>query len=216
MAAFSDRMVTEVVQTFWAAMQRGEFITDAAAEAGTYRKKGARWLVAEGGVRPRRGRDLQGRCLSFAEREEIALGRAGGESIRGIAARLGRSPSTVSRELTRNCDRGGTYRARPGHALAYERACRPKPAKLATNLVLRRHVEHDLEKRYSPEQIAGRLRQQYPDDPEMWVSTETIYQSLYVQSRGACAVTWPNACAPGGRCAVPAANPGSARTASPT
>ena len=74
MARFSDQMVTEVVQTFWAAMARGEFITDAAAEAGTYRKKGARWLVAAGGVRPRRGRDLKGRCLTFSEREEIASG----------------------------------------------------------------------------------------------------------------------------------------------
>jgi Helix-turn-helix domain len=109
MARFSDQMVTEVVQRFWAAMARGEFITDAAAEAGTYRKKGARWLAAAGGVRPRRGRDLKGRCLTFSEREEIALGRAGGESIRLIAGRLGRSPSTVSRELRRNagCLRAG-------------------------------------------------------------------------------------------------------------
>jgi IS30 family transposase len=185
MATFSDRMVPEVVQAFWAALQRGEFITDAAAEAGTYRKKGARWLVAEGGGRPRRGRNLQGRCLSFAEREEIALGRAGGESMRSIAARLGRSPSTISRELSRNGSSAGEYRASSAHALAYHRASRPKPAKLATNLVLRRKVEHDLEKRYSPEQIAGRLRREFPDDPEMWVSTETIYQSIYVQSRGA-------------------------------
>src|SRR5450759_4628354 len=109
MARFSDRMVTDVVQTFWAAMQRGEFITDAAAEAGTYRVKGARWLAAEGGVRPRRGRDLQGRYLSFGEREEVALGKAGGESVRSIAARLGRSPSTISRELVRNSDAAGAY-----------------------------------------------------------------------------------------------------------
>ena len=60
MAQFSDRMVPEVVQVFWAAMARGEFITDAAAEVGTYREKGMRWLRAEGGVRPRRGRDLEG------------------------------------------------------------------------------------------------------------------------------------------------------------
>ena len=73
MAGFTEIMINEKVQTFWAALQRGEFITDAAAEAGTYRKKGARWMAATGGVRPRRGRDLQGRYLSFAEREEIAL-----------------------------------------------------------------------------------------------------------------------------------------------
>jgi transposase, IS30 family len=186
MARFSDQMVTEVVQRFWAAMQRGEFITDAAAEAGTYRKKGARWLVAAGGVRPRRGRDLKGRCLTFAEREEIALARAGGESMRAIAARLGRSPSTISRELARNAGCAGQpYRATTAHALAYERAGRPKPSKLATNLALRKQVEQDLQRRYSPEQIAGRLRRRFPEDREMRVSTETIYQSLYVQSRGA-------------------------------
>ena len=61
MAVFTESMINERVQTFWAALQRGEFITDAAAEAGTYRKKGARWMAAAGGVRPRRGRDLQGR-----------------------------------------------------------------------------------------------------------------------------------------------------------
>ena len=145
MVKFNERMVTDVVQTFWAAMQRGEFITDAAAEAGTYRKKGARWLAAKGGVRPRRGRDLQGRYLSFGEREEVALGRAGGESVRSIAACLGRSPSTVSRELRRNGDGQRRYRATTAHALAYGRAARPKPAKLATNLLLRAKVEKDLE-----------------------------------------------------------------------
>ncbi len=141
MARFSDRMVTEVVQPFWAAMARGEFITDAAAEAGTYRIKGARWLASAGGVRPRRGRDLKGRCLSFSEREEIALAREGGESMRAIAGRLGRSPSTVSRELQRHaCCAGQSYRARTAHALAYERASRPKPSKLALCLERRKLV----------------------------------------------------------------------------
>ena len=185
MARFSDRMVPEVVQVFWAAMARGEFVTVAAAEAGTYREKGTRWLAAEGGIRPRRGRDLKGRCLTFAEREEIAVARAGGESMRSIAGRLGRHPSTVSRELARNCDRAGAYRATTAHARAYERASRPKPSKLHTNLKLRRQVEEDLRRRYSPEQIVGRLRRQFPDDPQMRVSAETIYQSLYVQARGA-------------------------------
>ncbi len=92
MAQFSERMVTEVVQQFWAAMARGEFITDAAAEAGTYRMKGARWLRAEGGVRPRRGRDLKGRCLTFSEREEIAVARAGGESMRVDRQAVGTQP----------------------------------------------------------------------------------------------------------------------------
>src|ERR1035441_7256611 len=111
MAQFSDRMVPEVVQVFWAAMARGEFITDAAAEVGTYREKGMRWLRAEGGIRPRRGRNLKGRCLTFGEREEIAVARGGGESMRSIARRLGRDPSTVSRELARNAEDSGRYRA---------------------------------------------------------------------------------------------------------
>ena len=80
---------------------------------------------------------------------------------------------------------GQPYRATTAHALAYERAGRPKPSKLATNLALRKKVEQDLQRRYSPEQIAGRLRQEFPQNAEMRVSTETIYQSLYVQSRGA-------------------------------
>ena len=185
MARFINAQVPELVQPFWAALQRGEFISDAAEHVGTYRKQGTRWVAACGGVRPRRGRDLKGRCLIFAEREEIALARARGETIRVIARRLGRSPSTVSRELRRNADRGGGYRATTAHALAYERASRPKPAKLAVNVALRELVQDDLLRRYSPEQIAGRLRRQFPDDPELWVSTETIYQSLYVQLRGA-------------------------------
>ena len=141
MERFSDRMVPEVTQVFWAAMARGEFITTAAAEVGTYREKGMRWLRADGRIRPRRGRDLKGRCLTFGEREEIALARAGGESMRSIARRLGPSPSTISRELSRNADRTGGYRATTAHALAYHRASRPKPAKLVTNVRLRRKVE---------------------------------------------------------------------------
>jgi IS30 family transposase len=178
-------MVPEVYQVFWAGMAAGEFINDAAIAAGSYRKQGTRWLAAVGGVRPRRGRNLKGRCLTLAQREEIALGRARGDSIRAIAAIIGRSPSTVSRELRRNADGLGRYRATSAHALAYHRASRPKPTKLLTNLRLRSMVEADLAKKYSPEQIAGRLKVDFPDQPEMQVSTETIYQSLYVQSRGA-------------------------------
>jgi DNA-binding CsgD family transcriptional regulator len=108
---FSYRMVPEVYQVFWAGMAAGEFINDAAIAAGSYRKQGSCWLAAVGGVRPRRGRNLKGRCLTLAQREEIALGRARGDSIRTIAAILGRSPSTVSRELRRNADRLGRYQA---------------------------------------------------------------------------------------------------------
>ncbi len=182
---FSSQLVPELIQPFWAAWQAGEFLTDAAAKAGTHRHRGLAWLRSAGGVRPRRGRDLQGRYLSFAEREEIALGRGAGQTIRAIAASLGRSASTVSRELARNSDAGCRYRATTAHVLAYERASRPKAAKLVINTALRTRVEQDLERKYSPEQIAGRLREEFPDQEGMWVSTETIYQSLYVQSRGA-------------------------------
>ena len=185
MVVFSERMRPEVVQPFWAALQAGEFITAAAQSVGTYREMGGRWIAAECGIRPRRGRDLKGRCLTFAEREEIALARASGDGIRLIARRLGRSPSTVSRELRRNSDGRGCYRATTAHALAWQRASRPKPAKLHINQRLRELVGRDLQRRYSPEQIAGRLRVKFPANPEMWVSTETIYQSLYVTSRGA-------------------------------
>jgi IS30 family transposase len=182
---FSSRMISEVVQPFWEALQRGEFITGAAESVGSYRVQGRRWIVAAGGVRPRRGRDLQGRYLSFSEREEIAVALAAGDSIRAIARRLGRSPSTISRELRRNAEHRVAYRATTAHARAWERASRPKPAKLLVNGRLREIVQRDLQRKYSPEQIAGRLRLRFPDDPQMWVSTETIYQSLYVSSRGA-------------------------------
>ena len=184
MAELSLAYRPELVQRFWAALQASQFLSEAAEAVGTSRRTGRRLLAAAGGVRPRRGRDIQGRYLSFVEREEIAVGVAAGESIRRIAERIGRAPSTVSRELSRNAVRG-RYRASAAQIAATGRASRPKPAKLATNLVLRARVEADLAKRRSPEQISGRLRRDFPNQPEMQVSAETIYQSLYVQSRGA-------------------------------
>ena len=180
MVRFSNAQVAEAIQPFWAALQRGEFITDAAARAGTYRKQGTRWVAACGGVRPRRGRNLKGRCLSFAEREEIALGRAGGQSVGCIARRLGPSTSTTSRELRRDPDRRGGYRATTAHALAWERAGRRKPAKLATNLALRPGWSRFWPSATRPRRSPGNCGMSFPGQPEMWVSTETIYQSLYV------------------------------------
>ena len=101
---FSNQLVAELYQPFWAALQAGEFLTDAAALAGTHRWRGLKWLREAGGVRPRRGRNLKGRCLTFAEREEIALGLVANESMRLIAARLGRSASTISREVAGNSE----------------------------------------------------------------------------------------------------------------
>jgi len=112
--------------------------------------------------------------LCFAEREEIALARAAGESMRSIAARLGRAPSTISRELGRNAEAPGQYRATSAHAAAWERAARPKPAKLATNLALRGKVGQYLQKRYSPEQPTYVVRQRcrQPANPEQTTSQQ--------------------------------------------
>jgi IS30 family transposase len=120
----------------------------------------------------------------LAEREEISRGLAAGLSFRVIAALLGRSPSTISREVAAN---GGRSRYRAHHAdrQAWSRATRPKACKLAVNPVLRAIVEEKLRRRWSPQQIAGWLKVSYPDDPEMQVSHESIYRTLYVQSRGA-------------------------------
>jgi IS30 family transposase len=120
----------------------------------------------------------------MAEREEISRGVAAGRSCRLIAARLGRAPSTVSRELASNGGRHH-YRAQAADAAAFGRALRPKPAKLAVQPRLRAVVEAKLALRWSPQQIAGWLPLAYPSDPVMRVSHETIYLSLFVQSRGA-------------------------------
>jgi IS30 family transposase len=120
--------------------------------------------------------------LSLGDREEISRGLSAGEPIRAIARRIGRAPSTVSREVRAN---GGLshYRAVEAHHGAYERARRPKTAKLVAGPLCKK-VESWLEQWWSPEEIAQRLRHEHPDDPAMWVSHETIYQSLFVQGRG--------------------------------
>jgi IS30 family transposase len=128
---------------------------------------------------------VSGRYLSLAEREEIAVGVAAGDGVRVIAARLGRAPSTVSREVRRNCLSRGRYRAVAAQRRAEDRARRPKAAKLAGDDELRGWVQGKLRKRWSPEQVSRRLAAEFPDRPEMRVSHETIYQSLYVQGRGA-------------------------------
>jgi IS30 family transposase len=121
--------------------------------------------------------------LSFAEREQISRGIAAGRGVREIARELGRSPSSVSREIARNGGRRG-YRAINAERLAVERAGRPRAGKLASCPRLLAAVEDGLRKRYSPRQISARLKLEYPDDVEMRISHETIYLSLYVQSRG--------------------------------
>ena len=143
-----------------------------------------RVLAASGGLPPRVGARSPLR-LSLAEREEISRGLRAGESYRAIARTLGRSPSTVMREVRalRRGRRG--YRAWRGELRRDRLARRPRAAKLAHNARLRGLVEGYLAQRWSPQQIARRLRHDYPHTPEWWVSHETIYQSLFVQGRGA-------------------------------
>jgi IS30 family transposase len=207
-------------QRFWAAIARGVRSDAAGVEAGVSPVVGVRWFREGGGMPPISQAPLSGRYLSFAEREEIAVLRAGGCGVREVARRLGRSPSTVSRELRRNAaTRSGRldYRATTAQWHADLRAKRPKPAKLAVDDRLRSYVQDRLAGRvqrsdggmvagpdvawigrsrgrrrdrrwarsWSPEQISHRLRLDFPDDDSMRISPEAIYQSLYVQGRGA-------------------------------
>lgn len=140
-------------------------------------------LSATGGIRsPARRRARL--ALSLAEREEISRSLAAGESIRCVARHLKRAASTISRELLRN---GGKTccRAAKADEAAWERACRPKACKLASNPALARIVAVKLQSQWSPEQIAGWLKRTYPDDKDLQVSHEAIYRTLFVQTHGA-------------------------------
>src|SRR6202789_330962 len=204
---------------FWEAIARGASSEKAAIEAGVLPNIGVRWFRKGGGMSPLSFAPASGRYLSFTEREEIAVLLAGGCGVREIARRLGRAPSTISRELQRTAAIGRgrvEYRASTAQRHAERRAQRPKPAKLAVNAELRSYVQDRLsgavqrpdgsvagpdiawrgrrqgprkDRRWgqcwSPEQISGRLRLDFPDDESMRVSHEAIYQSLYIQGRGA-------------------------------
>lgn len=209
-----------VQRAFWRLIARGLTSEDAGAEVGVSAPVATRWFRHAGGMCPISLDEPSGRYLSFAEREEIALLKAQDHGVREIARRIGRDPSTVSRELRRNAatraDQKG-YRATVAQWKAQQAAKRPKQAKLAANARLREYVERrlagavtDAEGRpiagpnvpwagrrqgrrqdrrwgvaWSPEQISNRLKVDFPDDESMRVSHETIYQSLYVQGRGA-------------------------------
>ena len=205
---------------FWAAIARGVKTEDAATDAGVSSPVGFRWFRHAGGVNPCLAPTVSGRYLSFSEREDIALLKAQGDGVRAIARRVGRHPSTVSRELRRNASTR-TWRLdyKPSIAQwhAERRARRPKISKLVTNARLRDYVQerlagvvrgpdgrevgpdvvvrkgrgkpHRKDRRWtqawSPEQIANRLKVDFPDDGSMRISHEAIYQALYVESRGA-------------------------------
>jgi IS30 family transposase len=184
----------EVQKAFWRQVAAGSSTENAAVAVGVSRPVGYRWFAASGGVMPARqvresppaSSGSHGRRLSAADREDIAHLNRLKRSVTEIAEEIGFDKSTVSRELRRNTG-GGQYRATTAQKMADDRARagRAKQVKLAVSTRLREEVVRRLEHNESPEQIANRLRLDFPDDPEMRVSHETIYTSIYVQGRGA-------------------------------
>jgi IS30 family transposase len=171
---------------FWSHVAAGAQTAEAARRVGLGVFSGKKIFRERGGVNPGMSPPGAGGRLTIEEREEIMVRRARREGVRAIAVAIGRDASTVSRELRRG--RGPhdrCYTAHKAQRLADRRAARPKPTKLAASPALAAHVRARLDARDSPEQIAGRLRLDHPDDPEMRVSHETIYKELYLQARGA-------------------------------
>jgi transposase, IS30 family len=180
---------SQLKEAFWAAARSGMTPTQAAVAAGVSEDAGRAW-VAQARYVPRTpfpaGLELavrSRRSLSFLERCHLEELLEAGSSQASAARLLDRHPSTISRETHRGATSCG-YRARVAQAAVDAARARPKPRKLETNPALLAEVLQRLEKRHSPEQVAARLREDFPDDPEMWVSHETIYQALYVQPRG--------------------------------
>lgn len=181
-AYFSPRMLLDRQQLMWELWQSGREMSQVAAVLGWDRHTVRNRVVECGGVRPRR-RQTSAR-LSFEDRVHIEVGLRQDRSMRAIAQDLGRAPSTISREVARHRTPAGGYVAKRAHAIAFEDAKRPQQAKLDANPRLRERVLGELAEKRSPEQIAGRLRHDFPGDPAMNVHHETIYRWLYLQGRG--------------------------------
>lgn len=166
----------------WERWQNGESMHDIARMFDRYHSSIQRILTENGGIRPRE-RKRSSFALTLAEREVISRGLARQLSMRAIASQIGRSPSTVSREIQRN---GGnaSYRASAADKAAWQRAVRPKTCKLADQPRAVRVITKKLQCEWSPQQIAGWLKRQRPNDERYHVSHETIYKSLFIQARG--------------------------------
>jgi IS30 family transposase len=175
-------MLLDRQQALWTLWQSGREMSEVAVELGFDRKTVYNRIAGSGGIRPRR-RQTRAR-LSFEDRVHIEIGLKQNRSQRAIAADLGRAPSTISREVANHRDAEGRYVAKRAHAIAFDDARRPQPAKIETSPALRERILHDLGQRYSPEEIAGRLRRDFPSDPGMTVHHETIYRWIYLQGRG--------------------------------
>lgn len=166
----------------WTRWRRGESLVDIAAVLARHRTSIGDVVASAGGIAPAARRRSR-LALTLAEREEVSRGVAVGLSLRQIARQLRRAPSTISRELRRHGGRAG-YRAQRADWRAWRQARRPKICRLAARPALRRMVADKLARRWSPQQISGWLRVTFPGDPERQVSPETIYRSVFVQSRG--------------------------------
>ena len=176
-------LTEEQVAEFWRGYRQGESASRLARRFGVARVSVHDRIRRSGGISPTLPCRAD-RHLRLEEREEVSRGLAVGESLRQIARRLGRSPSTICREVAANGGRSG-YRAARADRDATVRRRRPKVCKLAASPQLAALVADKLRAKWSPEQIAGWLKHTHPDDPELHVSAETIYRTLFVQSRGA-------------------------------
>ena len=166
----------------WDRWQRGESMSSIGRVFDRQSSSVFSVISPTGGIRPE-NRKRGKQALSLSEREEISRGLSVKHSLRAIARQLGRSPSTISREVRRNGGAVG-YRAATSDQAAWDRALRPKQCKLACYPRLRRTVSMKLRRKWSPEQIAGWLKRAFPGEVENHVSHETIYRSLYIQARG--------------------------------
>jgi IS30 family transposase len=166
----------------WDRWQKGDSLNDIARLFDRSHSSISGILSLTGGIRPAT-RTRSSLALSLAEREEISRGIASQESLRSIAYRLARAPSTISREVKRN-NGNQQYRATQADQAAWDRAKRPKPCKLSGNQCLIKAITSKLTLNWSPQQIAGWLKREYPSEEHNQVSHETIYRSLYVQARG--------------------------------
>ena len=175
-------------RAFWRLIAEGMVAEKAGRRVGVDRHTGRKWFRQAGGMSPINLVEppVKGRYLSLAEREEIAVGVAAGQTDTAIAIRLGRHRSSIGREIARNAvvRWPASYRAVPAQAKAEVRSLRPKAGKLSLCPRLEAQVQTWLLEYWSPEQIDQRLREDFPDEPEMRVSHETIYRALYVQGRG--------------------------------
>jgi transposase, IS30 family len=182
---FRTRMSPDRVRRVTDALASGLNGMQAAEVTGVSKSAIYRWLASIGGVIRPAGTTYCHRYLDREDRYEIARLHEQGLSNAEIGRRLGRHRGTIGEELKRNVDpRTGRYQPERADRLAYERQRRPKPSKLSRNEPLRELAQKLLDRDYSPEQVSGRVRLLYPDNPEMQISPETIYQSLYVYPRG--------------------------------